>query len=58
MYLYGEGLVSCKNLFPIQLYIYIDNNIIIEIMQSDTTMHFLTFLYEKCHSVSVVTFLG
>ena len=23
MYLYGEGLVSCKNLFPIQLYIYI-----------------------------------
>ena len=22
MYLYGEGLVSCKNLFPIQLYRY------------------------------------
>jgi hypothetical protein len=30
MYLYGEGLVSCKNLFPIQLYIYIDNKIIIK----------------------------
>ena len=30
MYLYGEGLVSCKNLFPIQLYIYIENKIIIE----------------------------
>ena len=30
MYLYGEGLVSCKNLFPIQLYIYIDNTIIIK----------------------------
>ena len=29
MYLYGEGLVSCKNLFPIQ-YIYIDNKIIIK----------------------------
>ena len=29
MYLYGEGLVSCKNLFPVQLYIYIDNKIII-----------------------------
>jgi hypothetical protein len=25
-----EGLVSCKNLFPIQLYIYIDNKIIIK----------------------------
>jgi hypothetical protein len=22
------------------------------------TMHFVTFLYEKCHSVSVVTLLG
>ena len=30
MYLYGEGLVSCKNLFPIQLYIYIDNPVIIK----------------------------
>jgi hypothetical protein len=30
MYLYEEGLVSCKNLFPIQLYIYIDNKIIIK----------------------------
>ena len=30
MYLCGEGLVSCKNLFPIQLYIYIDNKIIIK----------------------------
>ena len=30
MYLYGEGLVSCKNLFPIRLYIYIDNKIIIK----------------------------
>ena len=35
MYLYGEGLVSCKNLFPIQLYIYIDNKIIIKITDSD-----------------------
>ena len=30
IYLYGEGLVSYKNLFPIQLYIYIDNAIIIK----------------------------
>jgi hypothetical protein len=30
MYLYGEGLVNCKNLFPIQLFIYIDNKIIIK----------------------------
>ena len=30
MYLYGEGLVSCKNLFSIQLYISIDNKIIIK----------------------------
>ena len=28
--MYGEGLVSCKNLFPIQLNIYIDNKIIIK----------------------------
>ena len=27
-------------------------------MQSDTTMHVVSFLYEKCHSVSVVTLLG
>jgi hypothetical protein len=27
MYLYGEGLVSCKNLFPMQLYMSIDNKI-------------------------------
>jgi hypothetical protein len=24
----------------------------------ETTMHFVTFFYEKCHSWSVVTFLG
>jgi hypothetical protein len=30
LYLYGEELVSCKNLFSIQLYIYIDNKIIIK----------------------------
>ena len=30
MYLYGEGPVSCKNLFPIQWYLYIDNKIIIK----------------------------
>ena len=32
MYVYGEGLVSCKNVFPIQLYIYIDNKIIIRVI--------------------------
>jgi hypothetical protein len=37
MYLYGEGLVSCKNLFPIQLYIYIDNKIIIKSKTLDET---------------------
>ena len=40
MYLYGEGLVSCKNLFPIQLYIYdsyIDNKIIIKLSEIGPT---------------------
>jgi hypothetical protein len=35
LYLYGEGLASCKILFPIQLYIYIENKMPYNILNTN-----------------------